>query len=393
MTSPVRADVVVIGAGLVGCATAYELAKRGVDVLVLERAWIGAGSSTRGMGGIRQQFADEIDVRLVQESLPTWERFADEVGGEAHFAQRGYLFLAETEAGLAELESLVAPLRSFGADVRMVDRAEIAELVPGIRADDLLGGRFCAQDGYGDPSVALRGFADGARRHGGRILEQQGAIGIVARDGRVAGVDTTETHVVAAQVLVACGAWSADILATCAVQVPIWPYRRQLARAADFPQLARIPMTIEWESGLHFRAKEMDQLFAMPNLARDGSVEKAPTAPGPAAPMMPDPRALAWTQERAARRHPAFAGLRFAEAWACYYEMTPDDHPILGAVPEVEGLYLAAGFSGHGFMQSPATGRCMAELLTEGRAQTVDIGPLGIERFRDGVSRFKASVL
>ncbi len=393
MTSPVRADVCIIGAGLVGCATAFELAKRGADVLVLERAWVGAGSSTRGMGGIRHQFADEIDVRLVQASVPVWERFADEIGGAPHFARHGYLFVAETDAGLEELRGLVDPLRAWGADVRMVAREEIADLVPGIRVDDLVGGRFGASDGYGDPSVAVGAFADAARARGARVLEQQNVTEIRVANGKLAGVDTLELGVVAGQVLVACGAWSADVLATCGVRVPIWPYRRQLARATDFSALAQIPMTIEWESGLHFRPKGTDQLFAMPNLARDGSLEKAPTAPTPPAPMVPDPRALAWTRERAARRHPAFAELRFAEAWACYYEMTPDDHPILGAIREVEGLYVAAGFSGHGFMQSPAVGRCMAELLTTGRATAVDIAPLGIERFGSGGSPFKPSVL
>ncbi len=393
MTSPVRAEVCIVGGGLMGCSTAFQLAKRGVDVLLLERAWIGAGSSSRGMGGIRHQFADEVDVRLVQASIAFWQRFAEETGETHEFRQRGYLFVAETETGLAELRALVDPLRLWGVDVRMLDAREIADLVPGMRVEDLVGGRFCPLDGYGDPLAAVRGFAEAARKHGARVVEEQNVMRIGAKDGRVLEVETPSYTVAVEKVLVTCGAWSADPLAVLGVDPPIWPYRRQLARAGPFPALADVPMTVEWESGLHFRPKGQDQLFAMPNLARDGSLEKAPAERGPLQPMIVDPRALAWTHERAARRHPAFAELRFAEAWACYYEMTPDDHPILGAIPEVEGLYVAAGFSGHGFMQSPAVGMCMAELIADGRARTVDVGSLGIERFRGGRSPFQKSVI
>jgi sarcosine oxidase subunit beta len=393
MTSLVRADVCIVGGGIVGCATAFQLARRGVDVLLLERAWVGAGSSSRGMGGIRHQFADELDVRLVQASVPLWKTFTEDTGAGHVFDQRGYLFIAETEAGLSELRSLVDPLRRWNVDARMVERAEIAELVPGIRVEDLAGGRYCADDGYGDPATAVRGFAEAAQRHGARIREEQNVTRILVHAGRVSEIESSTLRVVATQTLVACGAWTADVLASCDVEVPIWPYRRQLARAGPFADLAVAPMTIEWESGLHFRPKGHDQLFAMPNLARDGAIEKAPAGPAPAAPMIVDQRALAWTKERAARRHPAFRDLKFSEAWACYYEMTPDDHPILGRIESVEGLFVAAGFSGHGFMQSPAVSVCMAELLIDGRARTVDISGLGLERFRSASSAFRSAVL
>lgn len=388
-----RAEVCIVGGGLIGCSTAFQLAKRGVDVLLLERAWLGAGSSSRGMGGIRHQFADEVDVRLVQASVPIWRSLADATGVEHTFHERGYLFVAQTPQGLAELAELVAPLQAWGVDVRMLDANEIAALVPGIRVDDLVGGRFCGADGYGDPLAAVRAFAEGARRYGARVVEEQNVMRIGVAAGRVTEVETASMTVVVDKVLVACGAFTAETLAPLVPDLPIWPYRRQLARAGPFPELAAIPMTIEWESGLHFRPKGEDQLFAMPNLRRDGGIEKAPPGRTPLQPMVVDARALAWTRERAARRHPAFADLRFAEAWACYYEMTPDDHPVLGPIPEIEGLYVATGFSGHGFMQSAAVGLCMAELLTEGRAQTVDLAPFGVERFRTGRSPFRKSVL
>ena len=388
MTSPVRADVCIIGAGLVGCASAYQLAKRGADVIVLERGWPGAGSSSGGMGGFRQQFADAVDAELVRASLPIIRELAPEA-----LAPRGYLFVAETEAGMRELADGIEGMRAFGVRVRMVDQRDIAELIPGIVTGDLLGGRIGEDDGWGDPRLVLERTVAAARELGARIVERQNVTAIRARDGHVREVESTGFSVVAASVLVACGAWTADVLATCGVEVPIWPYRRQIARAGPFPALRQIPMTIECESGLHFRPRGDDQLFSMPNLTRDGALEKAPTSRGPAAPLIVDPRALSWTRQKAAARHPDFAALRFAESWACYYEMTPDDHPIIGAVPEVEGLFVAAGFSGHGFMQSAAVGACVAELLTDGVSRTVDIGDFSIERFRGARSTFSPSVL
>ena len=388
MTTPLTADVCIVGAGLVGSACAYQLAKRGIDVLVFERAWPGAGSSGGGMGGFRHQFADAVDAALVRASLRIFAELAPEAT-----SPRGYLFVAETEAGLRELEAGVDPMRAFGVRVRMVDVAEIAELVPGIVTADLHGGRLGEDDGWGDPVLVLARTVAAARDRGARILERQNVVALHARDGHITQVEASTLTVLASRVLVASGAWSADVLATCGVDVPIWPYRRQIARAGPFPALAQIPMTIEWESGLHFRPKGADQLFSMPNLTRTGTLEKAPSSPGPAAPLVVDPRALSWTRQKAAARHPAFADLRFAESWACYYEMTPDDHPIIGAVPEVEGLYVAAGFSGHGFMQSSAVGLCVAELLTDGESRTVDLADFSLERFRAGASRFSPSVL
>ena len=383
-----RADVCIVGAGLVGCACAYHLAKRGADVLVLERAWPGAGSSSGGMGGFRQQFADAVDAELVRASLSILRDLAPEA-----LSARGYLFVAETEAGLRELAAGIERMRAFGVRARMVDRAEIAALVPGIVTDDLLGGRLGEDDGWGDPRLVLERTLAAARDLGARVVERQNVAAIHARDGRVGPVEATGFSVLAGQVLVTCGAWTADVLASCGVEVPIWPYRRQIARAGPFHELAEIPMTIEWESGLHFRPRGADQLFSMPNLARDGALEKGPRSRSPAAPLVVDPRALAWAREKAARRHSAFAALRFVESWACYYEMTPDDHPIIGPVREVEGLYVAAGFSGHGFMQSAAVGACVAELLTEGAARTVDIRDFSLERFRLARSAFSPSVL
>ncbi len=390
---------IIVGGGVVGAATAYFLAERHEhDVILLERGQLGSGTSKGGLGGIRHQFVDELDVRMSKLSTAFWRSYDDLTGARHDFHQRGYLFLANTEEGLEELRQPMPLYESVGVNVEMVDRATVADLVPGMRVDDVIGGRFGAEDGYGDPLDALAGFAAFAQLGGVRIREGVNVRELVRNGDRVTGVRTDEGEISADRVLLATGCWTAPLAGTAAVAVPIWPYARSIMESQPIPQLRRSPMVIEVESGFHFRPKANQVRFAMPNLTVDGLVEKGPASapksfPGPYAPLVV-PSALApWTRARAAWRHPAFAGVEIRSSWSCYYEMTPDDHPIVGAVPGVEGLYIAAGFSGHGFMHAPATGRLIVEEMLDGRARTLDIADLSLERFQSGRHPFTATVL
>ncbi len=396
---PRTASTVIVGGGIVGAAAAHFLADRGeTDVLLLERERLGAGTSGGGLGGIRHQFVDELDVRLSLLAAAFWREYDSFTGGSHEFQERGYLFLAGTDLGMRSLRLPVPMYERLGVPVEMVSRAQIAALVPGIRVDDLVGGRFCRLDGYGDPLTALAGFAAAAALEGARIVEGVEVTALVRDGDRVTGVRTALGDVSAERVLLATGVWTAALAATVAVGVPIWPYARSLMEAGPYVSLSRIPMVIELESGFHFRPWGGQQRFAMPNLTTDGSVEKAPAAPPDAfgaPPPRPDvPSSLEpWVRARAAWRHPAFTDIRIARSWSCFYEMTPDDHPIVGRVPDVLGLYIAAGFSGHGFMHAPATAQLIVEEMLDGRASSLDITDLSLERFRTGRRPFTATVL
>ena len=382
-----------------GAAAAFFLCDRGEkDVLVIERGQLGGGTTKGGLGGIRHQFVDELDIRMSQLATAFWRNFEDRTGSRHDFEERGYLFIANTEVGVAELRLPMPLYERMRAGVRMVDRIEIAELVPGIRVDDVFGGRFGTRDGYGDPLVALAGFAAAAQLDGASFREDVAVESLLREGDRVTGVRTASGEVRADRVLLATGCWTATVAATAAVPVPIWPYRRSIMQSGPVPQLAKAPLTIEWESGFHFRPKGAAQRFAMPNLTVDGKEEKgpadAPSAfPGEFAPLEVLPALEPWVRARAAWRHPAFANVRIVDSWSCYYEMTPDDHPIVGAVPGVAGLYIAAGFSGHGFMHAPATAQLVVEEMLDGRARTIDIRDLSLERFQTGRRPFKAAVL
>jgi sarcosine oxidase subunit beta len=384
---------------VVGAAAAFFLCDRGEkDVLVLERDELGAGTTKGGLGGIRHQFVDELDIRMSQLATAFWRNFEDRTGSRHDFEERGYLFIANTEVGVAEMRQPMPLYERMRAGVQMVSRVEVAELVPGIRVDDVFGGRFGARDGYGDPLVALAGFAASAQLDGASFREGV-AVDSLLRDGdRVTGVRTAAGEVRADRVLLATGCWTATLAATAAVPVPIWPYRRSIMQSGPVPRLAKAPLTIEWESGFHFRPKGAAQRFAMPNLTTDGKEEKGPTDtpsayPGEFAPLEVPASLEPWVRARAAWRHPAFADVRIVDSWSCYYEMTPDDHPIVGAVPGVAGLYIAAGFSGHGFMHAPATAQLVVEEMLDGRARTIDISDLSLERFQTGRRPFTAAVL
>jgi glycine/D-amino acid oxidase-like deaminating enzyme len=391
---------VIVGGGIVGCAAAFFLAERGErDVVLLERDRLGQGTSKGGLGGIRHQFVDELDVRLSKLAVAFWRTFEGRTGARHHFQQRGYLFIAETVEGFAQLREPLPLYEDVGVNVEMVDRSEIERLVPGIRTDDLVGGRFGAEDGYGDPIEALAGFAASAQLGGVQIREGVAALEIVRDGDRVTGVRTSDGVISCDRVLLATGCWTASLAATAGVSVPIWPYARSIMESGPFPSLSRVPMTIEWESGFHFRPKGAAQRFAMPNLTANGRIEKGPGAapatfvPGEFSPLVVPQSLEPWVRARAALRHPLFANLRIRDSWSCYYEMTPDDHPIVGAVPGVSGLYIAAGFSGHGFMHAPATAQLVVEEMLDGRARTIDIRDLSLQRFQTGRRPFKATVL
>lgn len=396
---PRSASTVIVGGGVVGAAAAFFLTERGErDVLVLERDRLGSGTTSGGLGGIRHQFVDELDVRMSQLATAFWRTFEERTGARHDFRERGYLFIASTTEGVAQMREPMDMYERLRVPVELLGRVEIAELVPRMRVDDLAGARYCARDGYGDPVVALAGLAGAAQLGSATFKEGVPVVSLVREGDRVTGVHTSAGDVSAGRVLVATGCWTAPLCATAGIAVPIWPYRRSIMESGPIPQLANIPLVIEWESGFHFRPKGNVQRFAMPNVTADGREEKGPAGapsafPGEFAPLDVPPALEPWVKARAAWRHPAFADLRIVRSWSCYYEMTPDDHPIVGRVPGVSGLFLAAGFSGHGFMHAPATAELVVEEMLDGHARTLDISDLSLERFATGRRPFKAAVL
>jgi sarcosine oxidase, subunit beta len=378
------ADAVIIGAGIMGCAIAHALASRGLArVVVLERDAIGRGATADAAGGIRQQFSTETNIRLSTYSVRVWEQFQERFGQEITLRQQGYLFLLTDEREEPVFRANLALQNRLGVPSRWVTSDEIGALNPFVKRDDVIGGTFCPEDGWVDTYAATIGYARAARALGARIREETAATAIRVEKGRVTGVRAGEDWIATPLAIICAGPHSASVGALAGVAVPIQPYRRMSFVTEPFSALpASLPMTIEFATGLYFHPESGGFLFGMANREEPSGFNKTV-----------DEEWMATTVEALIARCPAFAEANILKGWAGFYEITPDDNPLLGRFHEPEGLAIAAGFSGHGFMQGPAVGACMAELLLEGEATTVDISAFRPGRFAEGALAFEHNVI
>ena len=342
------ARIVVAGSGAVGASVAYHLAVLGADdVVVAERGELCGGSTARAMGGVRQQFSTAAEVVLARESIGFLVAL-----GPRFFRQVGYLFVATTGEGLAALEERRALQNGLGVPVERVD----ATVVSGLATGDVLGATCCWSDGVADPPAVAR-----------EVLRRAAALGVEIREGVAA--EELERDVL----VIACGPWSAELGAKVGVDLPVRPLCRQLLETSPLADLPEdLPMVIEEETSFHFRRRGDRLVLAMsdpvPRWTADAVVDES---------LVPD------RLERLARRYLPAAGATVDSAWAGLYDMTPDAHPIVGRV--AEGVYAACGFSGHGFMQSPAAGRALAEQIVNGES-SLDLSPYAVERFDAGAT-------
>jgi sarcosine oxidase, subunit beta len=353
------ARIVVAGAGAIGASIAYHLALAGADEVVLaDRGDVAGGATGKAMGGVRQQFTTEAEVRLAQGSV----RLFAELGAPL-FEQVGYLFLATSEQGLAELEARRAIQVELGVPVERVDPAFVA----GLRVHDVLGAVICREDGVADPAGVTR-----------ELVRRAVAGGVEVREH----IDALELD--ADVLVIACGAGSPRVAAARGVELPVRPLVRQLADVGPVAGLpADLPMTIE-ENGFHFRPIQLESGGDGLRLAMG---ESEPRWDGPA--VVRDDLVEDW-RLRLAHRYPRAMHAPFVRAWAGFYDMTPDAHPIIGEV--ADGVYAACGFSGHGFMQAPAVGAAVAaELLAE--PPPFDLTPYRLERFASGAGFAETLVL
>ena len=368
------ADIVIIGGGIIGLSIAYYLAaKKAGRIILFEKGQLGEGSTSRCVGGIRTQFSTEINIRFSLESLKTFEQFKEEFGVNPEFKKIGYLFLATTGHEIEVFKENVALQRKFNIPVEVLTPGEIRGRWPHLRTDDILGGTFCSWDGYAGPSEILSGFAGGARRAGVKIFEGIEIIRISLTKGKIQSVKTKDEEVFTPVVVNAGGPYAASVGEMVGIKIPVKPLRRQIFVTAPFALTDQpIPLTIDFHRGWYFRQEGKGFLLSGP-LDRESSFN-----------LSIGYGAMAEASENAIYRVPSLEKARIARGWAGLYEISPDHHAVLGTVPEVEGFILANGFSGHGFQHSPAVGKVISELIAYGKASTIDISPLRIERFAKG---------
>ena len=383
-----KVDVIIIGGGIVGSSIAYNLAVQGcTNVLIIEREeQQGLGSTSKSLGGVRVQFATPINIQMSQYSIDFFSRFEEMTGSTAGYKPHGYVFCATKDSHLAYLQENQIKQKAMGVtNVEMISTADIAAFIPQMVTDDIIGGSYCPTDGFIDPNSIMTGFAKRAKELGVRVWTNTEVTGINLENGKITGVKTSNGEVHAPVVVNAAGPWAAKIAAFAGVDLPVKPLRRQIVKTQSFDAMpAKFPMMIDMSNGFHFRREGDAILLAWPDDEETYGFQSAFT-----------PEFIEKVLVRAVERVPILedASVNPKQCWAGMYEVSPDHHAIIGEAPTVKGLFFANGFSGHGVMHSPASGRATADLILHGKCQAFDVSSLRVERFEKGELLDETAVL
>ncbi len=384
------ADIVIIGGGIIGVTIAYQLATRGAsNVLLLERDEVASGSSGRATGGLRQQFADELDIRFSQEGVRFYKQFIEERADAPVkppvFYQHGYLFLVTTPESWQAMQQHVALQQSLGVPTQLITAAEAQQRVPQLNVEDVLGASFCPTDGYSDTQAMTQALAHAAHSRGVTLREHTPVLGITIEHGRVQAVHTMQETIATPVVINAAGVYAAFIAQYAGINdFPVRPLRRQLYLTEPFLDLPQdVPMTVDLRTGFHFRRRSERVVLTMPlRVSEEEELANERMAPE-AFVLSVNEQFWPLLQVVARRRCPPLADAPIERFWSGLYEMTPDEHPVLGKT-EIAGFLCACGFSGHGFMHAPMAAKLMSELLLNEASTTLDIEQFHLERFRTG---------
>jgi sarcosine oxidase subunit beta len=362
--------VVIVGGGVIGCSAAFHLAEAGAGVVLLERGQLGSGSTSRAAGGVRTQFSDALNVEIARRSLDAFRDFGRRPGWEIDLKQVGYLFVLSRQADLEAFERSVALQRSYGLPTEVVSAEEVRELCPLVAGEDILAGAFSPDDGYATPEGVVQGYAVAARSLGAHIRVGCEVVGIEVQGGSVRAVMTGEGRVSTGCVVCAAGAWSRSCGAMAGVELPVSPLRRQILFTEAIDGLPPdLPMTIDFESSFYFHREGPGLLMGMAHVDEETGFQLETSDD-----WIPDLMAVV------RRRAPRIAEVGIRGGWAGLYEMTPDHNAIIGEAAGVSRFLYATGFSGHGFLQGPAVGEILRDLVLR-RPTFVDVAPLSVERF------------
>lgn len=379
---PERAGVVVVGGGVIGSSAAFHLAEAGVDVCLLERSELASGSTSRAAGGVRAQFSDPLNISLGLRSIEAYTNFAERPRAEIDLKQVGYLFLLDRPEDVTSFEQSIELQNEHGVPSRFVDIEEVEHLCPIAGLDGVLAATFSPLDGHASPEAVVQGYAAGARRHGATVVTGCALDGIDLVGGEIRGVRTGAGPIETTTVVCAAGAWSPDIARMVGVELPVKPVLREIGYTAAGASLPDgIPLTVDFSTGFYFHREGPGLLFGMADREQAAGFD-VPT----------DPAWLEQVTAVAERRLPILLELGIAGGWKGYYEVTPDHNALIGESQSPSRFLYATGFSGHGFLQGPAVGEIVRDLVL-GREPFADVAPLSVERFARDAPRPELNVI
>lgn len=375
MTDGVSGRIVVIGGGIIGASIAFHIVRAGhPEVRLLETGRLGAGTTAAATGGIRRQFTNRLNIELSVRSLPFWTEFEAHTGSPLSFRQHGYMFALSDAGDLATFRNALTLQRELGVEVELLEPDRVADLVPGIRTDDLLGATYTPQDGSASPPDALAGLVSASRASGLVVEEGVRFLGLERdRYGAVKGVVTSRGRRECDAVVIAAGPQSRQVGARCGVDIPISPHPRQAFLIATNERVrSEMPLTVDMSTGAY-----LHPLPTAGSAIVGGSDMDIP----PATRARVDWERSQSLLEALRHRFPGVGEFRLERGWSGLREMSPDGNALIGPVKEVPGLWVAAGFSGHGFMQAPAAGDLVARWILSGDP-AIDTTGLAPDRFR-----------
>jgi sarcosine oxidase subunit beta len=379
---PATAEVVVVGGGVIGTSVAFHLAEAGADVCLIERDQLASGSTSRAAGGFRAQFSDPLNIAIGLRSIEAFTQFAERPGSEIDLHQVGYLFLLDRADDVAAFAESVALQNELGVPSRFVDLDEVRELCPLASLDGVLAATYCPLDGHASPEAVAQGYAAGARSLGATVVTGCAVTGFAVGGPEIQGVQTSLGTVESSTVVCAAGVWSPAIASCIGVELPVEPYVREVGFTGPADGLpARLPLTVDFSTGFYFHREGPGLLFGMADRDQPSGFD-LPT----------DQSWLEGVMEVAERRVPSLLDMGMAGGWKGYYEVTPDHNALVGEAPGVSRFLYATGFSGHGFLQGPAIGEIVRDLVL-GRTPFVDVGPLAVERFARSAGRPERNVI
>jgi len=370
------AEVIIIGAGIIGISIAWHLAKSGCpDVLVLEKEeTIGSGSTAKAAGGVRHQFRNDVNVRLSVEGIKAFERFEDEIGVPVDFHRCGYMFLACTEQELEDLHRRVSLQQKYGVESFLLSPGEAAKIVPTLDFEGVLGAAYGPTDGRVDPHSVTQGYASAARGLGVKIRTGVEVLDIITKDGQVRGISTPEGKIEAPVLVNAAGPYAGLVGKTAGLDIPVKPIRKHTFYTAPSDEIRKgAPFTVDlhrdvtvWKEsrGIAFNGNDPEQEEGFDTTVDWSCLDKI--------------------ARRAVPRFPFLADLGIMRADAGLHPDTVDRSAILGDIPGLKGLYLACGFNSQGIMHAPAVGRIIAEYIL-GISCDSAIESLRLSRFKEGM--------
>ncbi|HEV2108244.1 MAG TPA: FAD-binding oxidoreductase [Thermomicrobiales bacterium] len=368
-------DVVIVGGGISGTAAAYELAKAGSRVVLLERGDLASMASGWTLAGVRQSGRHPAELPLAQHAVRRWERLSEELGVDVEYRQDGNLRLARTEEDVPVIQDLVDSQRGAGLDVTFLpDNASIREIAPAL-AESIVAASWCPSDGHANPTETVRAFAAAAERHGAVVRTGTNVEQVIVESGRVRGVRATSETIAAETVILAAGIYTDRLLASLGIDLPLTVRHVSVIQSVPLPPLLR---PVLGTAKAEFAGRQ--QVDGRLRFTGGGQSWSGDEAASFADSIQPLAGSVAGMLQRGMAIIPALANAPIARVWGGLIDMTPDALPVIDRSADIDGLIVAAGFSGHGFCLGPTTGHVLCELATRGTS-SLPLEPFRLGRF------------